>query len=61
VPREKAAQPARPCATRLTKHTRANADNVQLVRYAIEQLLYRLSVSPHCDRFILNGAMLFSL
>jgi hypothetical protein len=48
---------------RLTQRARANADNVQLVltRYAIERLLYRLSVSPHRDRFILKGAMLFSL
>jgi len=35
---------------------------VQLVflRYAIERLLYRLSVSNHHDRFILKGAMLFA-
>jgi Nucleotidyl transferase AbiEii toxin, Type IV TA system len=48
---------------RLTQRARANADTVQLVltRYAIERLLYRLSVSPHRDRFILKGAMLFSL
>jgi hypothetical protein len=37
-----------------------NAENVQLVltRYAIERLLYRLSVSPHRDRFILKGEAL---
>ncbi len=48
---------------RLTQRARANADNVQLVltRYAIERLLYRLSVSSHCDRLILKGAMLFGL
>jgi hypothetical protein len=48
---------------RLTQRARANADNVQLVltHYAIERLLYRLSLSPHRDRFILKGAMLFSL
>jgi hypothetical protein len=36
---------------------------VQLVltRYAIERLLYRLSVSPPRDRFILKGAILFTL
>ncbi len=33
----------------------------RLVRYAIERLLYRLSVSPHADQFLLKGAMLFSL
>lgn len=48
---------------RLTQHARARAENVQLVltRYAIERLLYRLSRSPHRDRFVLKGAMLFSL
>jgi predicted nucleotidyltransferase component of viral defense system len=48
---------------RLTDRARANKENVQLVltRYAIERLLYRLSQSPHRDRFVLKGAMLFSL
>jgi len=32
---------------------------VLLTRYALERLLYRLSVSAHRDRFILKGAMLF--
>ncbi len=32
---------------------------ILLTRYALECLLYRLSVSPHRDRFILKGAMLF--
>lgn len=32
-----------------------------VTRYALERLLYRLSVSPHRDRFILKGAMLFSI
>ena len=27
-----------------------------LTRYGIERLLYRLSVSPHADRFVLKGA-----
>jgi Nucleotidyl transferase AbiEii toxin, Type IV TA system len=30
-----------------------------LTRYALERLLYRLSVSEHRDQFILKGAMLF--
>jgi hypothetical protein len=30
-----------------------------LIRYASERLLYRLSRSPHRDRFVLKGAMLF--
>lgn len=29
-----------------------------LTRYALERLLHRLSLSPHCDRFVLKGAML---
>ncbi len=32
-----------------------------LVRYALERLLYRLSISEHADDFILKGAMLFAL
>ena len=33
--------------------------NLILTRYAVERLLYRLSISPHADRFILKGAQLF--
>lgn len=33
--------------------------NLVLVRYATERLLYRLSVSPHRESFLLKGAMLF--
>jgi hypothetical protein len=29
--------------------------------FAIERLLYRLGVSPHADRFVLKGAMVFKL
>lgn len=32
-----------------------------VTRYALERLLYRLSLSPHRDRFVLKGAMLFSI
>jgi predicted nucleotidyltransferase component of viral defense system len=32
-----------------------------LVRYALERLLYRLSQSAHADRFLLKGALLFTL
>jgi len=32
-----------------------------LIRYATERLLYRLSASPHRDRFVLKGALLFAL
>lgn len=35
--------------------------NQVLVRYALERMLYRLSVSTHADRFLLKGALLFTL
>lgn len=35
--------------------------NLVLTRYAIERLLYRLSVSPHASQFLLKGALLFDL
>lgn len=35
--------------------------NHTLARYGIERLMYRLSMSPHEDRFVLKGAMLFVL
>ncbi|OQM77635.1 nucleotidyl transferase AbiEii/AbiGii toxin family protein [Manganibacter manganicus] len=34
---------------------------VVLVRYALERLLYRLSISDHNDRFVLKGGMLLTL
>ncbi len=44
---------------------RAKEKNIEfqrmLVLYGLERLLYRLSVSPFADRFILKGASLFSL
>lgn len=48
---------------RLTALARSRRENAQLLmtRYAIERLLYRLSRSPYRDRFVLKGAMLFSL
>jgi len=48
---------------RLTARARERRENAQLLmtRYAIERVLYRLSVSPHRERFVLKGAMLFSL
>lgn len=48
---------------RLTQRARARGENAQLVftRYAIERLLFRLGASPYRDRFVLKGAMLFSL
>ncbi len=35
--------------------------NLTLTRYALERLLYRLSLSEYRDQFILKGAMLFSI
>jgi Nucleotidyl transferase AbiEii toxin, Type IV TA system len=35
--------------------------NLVLTRYGIERLLYRLTQSPSGDRFILKGAMLFTI
>jgi predicted nucleotidyltransferase component of viral defense system len=35
--------------------------NALLVRYVIERLLFRLSISKHKSRFVLKGAMLFAL
>lgn len=35
--------------------------NLVLTRYSLERLLYRISVSPHADKFLLKGALLFDL
>lgn len=35
--------------------------NQVLVRFALERMLYRLTQSPHADRFVLKGALLFTL
>jgi hypothetical protein len=34
--------------------------NQVLVRFALERILYRLTQSPHADRFLLKGALLFA-
>ena len=49
--------------TRLVRHAKAlGADpNLVLARYATERLLYRLSRSPHADRFVLKGALLLTV
>jgi len=59
VPKNMAASVSR----RLLNHAHSiSADpNLILVWYALERLLYRLSVSAHADRFVLKGAMLFRL
>jgi hypothetical protein len=48
---------------RLLKRARADKRdfNLVLTRYAIEQLLYRLSVSAWSNEFLLKGALLFDL
>jgi hypothetical protein len=46
---------------RLLTRSRAEKTDYQLLltRYALERLLYRLSISEHRERFILKGALLF--
>lgn len=48
---------------RLLKRARAEHSDFQilLTRYALERLLYRLSMSPYRDQFVLKGAMLFTI
>ncbi len=48
---------------RLLNKARAERTDFQilLTRYALERLLYRLSVSDHREEFILKGAMLFTV
>jgi hypothetical protein len=46
----------------LNQSKAAHADyNQILIRYVIERLLYRLSVSKHRESFVLKGAMLFAI
>ncbi len=46
---------------RLLNHAKTQGEefNLLLFRYGVERLLYRLSISPYADRFILKGASLF--
>ena len=44
----------------IAKSTHVDFNQV-LVRFALERLLYRLSRSAHADRFVLKGALLFTL
>lgn len=48
---------------RLLNHSKStNIDfGLLLTRFALERLLYRLSISPHRDQFLLKGALLFDL
>lgn len=45
---------------RLVRHARdlGMDPNLVLARFALERFLYRLSRSPHADRFVLKGALL---
>ena len=49
--------------TRLIRHARKSHlhPNLVLVRYGVERFLYRLSRSPHSDRFVLKGALLLQI
>jgi len=51
---------ARSVQIRLARHAREIGvdPNLVLTRYAVERFLYRLSRSPHADRFVLKGALL---
>jgi type I restriction enzyme, S subunit len=48
---------------RLLDRSRTTGEDFQflLQRYAAERFLHRLGGSPHCDRYVLKGAMLFAL
>lgn len=48
---------------RLKQHADARQQdfNLTLTHYGLERLLYRLSISPYADRYLLKGALLFSL
>jgi len=48
---------------RLRNQARERNEEFQLIltQYAIDRLLYRLSSSPHADRFVLKGAMLVGI
>lgn len=51
---------ARSVHVRLVRHAHEIGvdPNLVLTRYAVERFLYRLSRSPHADRFVLKGALL---
>ena len=48
---------------RLLRRARESGEDFQLllVRFASERLLYRLASSPHAARFVLKGAVLFTI
>jgi hypothetical protein len=48
---------------RLKQHADATRQdfNLTLTHYALERLLYRLSISEHASSYLLKGALLFTL
>ena len=48
---------------RLLNRSRSTGENYNLLlsRFVMERLLFRLSVSPYADSFVLKGALLFAL
>lgn len=48
---------------RLKQHADARQQdfNLTLTHYGLERLLYRLSISPHANNYLLKGALLFAL
>lgn len=54
--------PASVRARLLNRSRESNQDfNLLLTRYALERLLYRISISSHAEQFLLKGALLFDL
>jgi len=55
-----AIQRAQSAQARLLRHAQELGvdPNLILNRFASERFLYRLSISPHADRFVLKGALL---
>lgn len=51
---------ARSVQVQLSRHAKAIGvdPNLVMTRFAVERLLYRLSLSPHAERFLLKGALL---
>lgn len=60
LPDPSAAASVRARLLNVAKAQRADFNQV-LVRFALERFLYRLTQSPHADRFLLKGALLFTL
>lgn len=60
---ERARDRAESIRHRLRNRLRARGEDVRfgLQRYAVERFLYRLGASPHRDRFVLKGAVLFAI